>query len=67
MKSLDTEEGILGHDFYESNVCDEQKVFLSIPEGNLRLMLLNYSDDLQLSPLLRELVHVYEMVRQGKI
>ena len=68
MKNFDIHEDILGYDYSEENGYAEvkNKVHLSIPEGNLRLLLLNYSDDPSLLFHLKELARVYELVRGGK-
>jgi len=67
MRQLDTQEDILGYGQDYDMVTTQERVHLSIPEGNLRLLLLNYSNDLSIITHLKELVRVYELVRKGKI
>lgn len=68
MRHLDTLEDILGYDQnYGCMVENAEPLRLSIPQGNLRLLLLNYSDDPSLLTHLKELARVYELVRQGRV
>lgn len=66
MKDFDIHEDILGYSQNDS-VETPERVHLYIPEGNLRLLLMNYSDDQSLLSHLKELARVYELVRKGQI
>lgn len=66
MKDFDIHEDILGYSQNDS-VETTERVYLSIPEVTLRLLLMNYSDDKSLLFHLKELVRVYELVRKGQV
>lgn len=66
MKNFDTHEDILGYNFSQPNK-GLNKSDLTIPENNLKQLVLAYGDDSLFGLSIRELVRVYELVREEKV
>ena len=67
MRSLDTQEEILGCDYTETKYESKSEVRLSLPEDVLNRLIINYGDDSFLGLSIKELARVYELVRNGKV